>query len=250
MRYALGKKDARPGSVRLQFGDFFSAPSMPTPPLVFGRPELILNWQILSNDVDSTCVQAEAVHESMLWSASAGNPIPTFTDANVLADYIAVNPGDTSYQGGTDMEEFAAYRKNTGVVDATGSRHKVDSYISLKVGDIDQLALAAFLFGAVGIGVQLPSSAGDQFDQAVPWSVVAGSPNQGGHAIPIVGRNSHGNFLLVSWGRLTAATPGFVSQFMDEGLVYLSRDYLTTAGQSPRGYTDAILEGYLAALAA
>lgn len=250
MRLALGKKPARAGAYRLAFGDFFSAASLPTPPLVFGKPELVTSWGLLANDVDSDCVQAGAAHETMLWRVSAGGSAPKFADADVLADYLAVNPGDTSYQGGTDVEQFAAYRKNTGIVDATGERHTIDSYVSLKPGDLDQLAAAAYLFGAVGLGVQLPTSAGDQFDQAVPWSVVAGSPIDGGHYVPVVGRNSAGNFLVVSWGRLTAVTPAFISQFMDEGVAYLSRDYLTNAGNSPRGYTDATLEGYEAVLAA
>jgi hypothetical protein len=242
---ALGKKPARAGAYRLAFGDFFSAASLPTPPLVFGRPQLVTTWGLLANDVDADCCQAGAAHETMLWKASAGQPIPKFTNANVLADYLAVNPSDPTYQGGTDVEEFAAYRKNTGIEDVTGARHKIDNYVSLKSTDI---ALAAYLFGAVGVGVQLPMSANDQFDQAVPWDVVPGSRNDGGHYFPIMGRNSAGNFLCVTWGRLQAVTPAFIAQYCDEAVCYLSADYLN-AGQSPRGYTDAILEGYQAALA-
>jgi hypothetical protein len=111
-------------------------------------------------------------------------------------------------------------------VDSNGVRHKIDAYVAIHAGDLVQLAQAAYLFGAVGGGFRMPVSAGAQFDAAKPWDVVEGDAIEGGHYCPIIGRNSAGNFLLITWGRLHAATPRWVSTYMDEGIAYLSIEAL------------------------
>jgi hypothetical protein len=241
MRYALGKTAARPGAVKMKFGAYFSAPDLPTPPLVFGRPWLVPQPGMLANDSASDCVQAGGAHETMLWTAESTGTPASFTDANVLADYLAMNPGDTAYADGTDMQAAAAYRQKTGLIDIVGKRHTIDAYVALKPGDLEQIAVAAYLLGAVGIGVQLPMTAMDQFNAGEPWSyVAAGSATEGGHYVPLIGRNSAGNFLIWTWGRLQAVTPGWLAQYMDEGIAYLSLDRLRD-GVSPQGFDEAAL---------
>ena len=244
MDYRLGKLPARPDAIKHKFGSFFHAAELPTPTLVFGRPDLIKDWGMLANDRHSCCVFSGAFHETMLWRAWAGAEIPTFTDANVISDYSAVtgyDPNDPSSDRGADMQRAASYRKKVGIVDATGQRHQVAAYVSLKAGDVDQLALAAFMFGAVGLGVEMPTSAMDQFEQGEPWDVVSGAYVEGGHYIPCIGRNRAGNFLIITWGRLQAVTPAFIKKYMDEGVVYLSLEQLRGTGLSPRGFDKVAL---------
>jgi len=244
MNYRFGKLPARPDAIKHKFGSFFHPAELPTPTLVFGRPDLIKDWGMLANDRHSCCVFSGALHETMLWRAWSGAEIPTFTDANVLSDYSAVtgyDPNDPSTDRGADMQRAASYRKKIGIIDAAGQRHKVAAYVSLKAGDVDQLALAAFMFGAVGLGVEMPSNAMDQFEQGEPWNPVSGSRIEGGHYIPVIGRNHAGNFLIVTWGRLHAITPAFVSKYMDEGVVYLSLEQLRGTGLSPRGFDKVAL---------
>jgi hypothetical protein len=236
MTLCFGKKPARAGAVKLKFESFFSPSVLPTPPLVFGRPNLIPSWGMFANDRVSDCVLAEAAHETMLWNAVIGNPIPLFDDENVISDYSACagyDPNDPDSDQGTDMQVAAKYRQNIGIVSADRVRHRIDSYVALRRGDLDQIALATYLFGAVGLGLQMPQSAMTQFDNAEPWSPVNGSPNDGGHCVNCCGRNSHGNFLIVTWGRLQAVTPEFLTEYMDEGICYLTSDWLT---ESPRGF--------------
>ena len=90
--------------------------------------------------------------------------------------------------------------------------------------------------------MNLPSNAIDQFKAAEPWSIVAGAGSAGGHYVPVVGRNSLGNFLCVTWGRLQAITPAWLAQNMDEGVAYLSLERLTAKGLSPQGYDAATLK--------
>lgn len=247
---ALGKTRAR-HAVSLKFETYFDVTALPKAPAVFGKPWLVRQPGMLANDRIGDCVWAGAAHETMLWCAEAGTRV-TFTDTDVLEDYSVAtgyNPADPSTDQGTDMQAAASYRRKVGVIDASGGRHKIDAYVALKPGNIAQVELAAFLFGAVGIGVQFPASAFDQFDQAKPWTTVAGSPLEGGHYVPIVGRNSMGYFLCWTWGRLQAVSPSWLYKYMDEGIGYLSlermRGPMGVPGVSPQGFDAATLQADL-----
>lgn len=247
--FKLGKKPARADSIKFGFAQFFNAPDLPKPPLVFGRVGLIHDWGMLANDKVSNCVFAGAAHETMLWRAWADVSVSTFTDQNVISDYakVAGYDGTEASDQGTDMQVAAAYRKQVGIIDDSGTRHQIDAYVSLRPGNLDELALAVYLFGAVGIGLEMPSSTQDQFDNAEPWSSVKGSPNEGGHYVPCIGRNSVGNFLIVTWGRLHAITPNFIIDKMDEGCAYLSFEQMR-GNVNPRGFDEAGLQKALAEL--
>lgn len=244
MNFKRGKKPARPDAVKLKFGAYFKAAELPAVPLTFGRPWLIRHWGMLGNDKAGDCVWAGADHETMMLCADAGATVPLFTARATYADYASAGfrPGDPSTDNGTDVQQAASYRRKIGVLDANGKRHRIDMYAALRTGDLEQLALATFLFGAVGIGVRLPDNAEEQFDRMEVWTVAPNAPAGDGHYIPCVGRNSHGNFLFVTWGRLHAATPAWVATYMDEGLVYISRERLDAQGLSPQGFDLAALE--------
>jgi len=247
--YFLGKRPARVGSIRFGFSQFFSTTDLPTPPLVFGRPGLIASWGVLGNDRCGDCCWAGAAHETMLWRAWAGAPVPAFTDTSVMADYAHATgyDGTDASDQGTDMQAGAAYRQKHGIIDVAGGAHKIDAYVALPPGDLDQLTVSAYLFGAVGVGMELPSSAMDQFSNGEPWAPVSGSTIEGGHYVPCVGRNSRGQFLVVTWGRLHAVEPAFLAQYMDEGVAYLSFEQLQ-GSVNPRHFDEAGLRKALAEL--
>lgn len=241
MTYRLGKTPARAGAVKLKLGVYLDAAKLPEPPATFGHygVGVGLNFGMLANDKWSDCVFAGAAHETMVWTHRVGSGQPVaFTDQCVLADYALVtgfDPADPSTDDGTDMVDAADFRRRTGVVDAAGNRHKIDSYLALKVGDADQLALATYLFGAVGIGINFPVAAIAEFDAGAPWDVGQDNKTDGGHYVPCIGRNSDGNFLIVTWGRLHAMTPAFYEEFNDESLAYVSTDPLKN-NLSPEGF--------------
>lgn len=255
MNFCLGKKPARPGDVELRLASYLDTTQLPSVPAVIGNfaawPQ---QWQMLSNNVVGCCVEAGAAHETMLLKADAGFPIPPFSDSVVLQDYAACGSGyvvgNEATDQGTDVQQYAAYRQKTGILDAAGQRHKIEIYTALKVGDVNELALAVYLFGAVGIGLQLPTSAMDQFQLFEPWSVASGNGTEGGHYVPMIGRNSLNNWICVTWGRLQALTPSFISSYMDEGLVYISPERVSAKGLSPQGFDLAGLQKDYAAVTA
>jgi hypothetical protein len=249
LRYKLGKRPARHGAVKFKFADYFNAEMLPPVPAIFGHYSLGCTWGMLANDRYGDCVWAGAAHETMVWNHEVGGSVG-FSDREVLADYSAVtgfDPTDPATDQGTDMTAAASYRRKTGVVDALGKRHQIDSYVALNPGDANQLALATYLFGAVGVGIRLPSSAEQQFDNSHPWTVFPGTNIVGGHYIPCIGRNSAGDFLIVTWGRLHAMTPEFYATYCDEVVAYVSLEPLKNK-LSPEGFDVNQLKADLAAL--
>jgi hypothetical protein len=183
----------------------------------------------------------------MLWGRESGQAL-AFDDAAVLSDYSAItgfNPNDPNTDQGTDMQAAASYRRKTGIVDAHGKRHAIAAYLALTPGNVLEHYVALYLFGAIGIGIQFPASAMKQFDAGRPWSVVHGSPIEGGHYIPLVAKRSH--LEAVTWGKIQPMTLGFFQQYNDESIAYVSLEALTN-NKSPEGFNAAQLQADLAQL--
>lgn len=245
----LGKKPARKYSVQLRVGEYIQ--EVVSVPKVFGFTQPTIDWGVLGNFDCGNCVVAGAAHETMLWSRAAKKGLVIFDDAGIKTQYRLASGwngkvGDPS-DVGLDMQEFASLRRKVGLVDSNGVTHKIKAYAA--VSGVNELLQAIYIFGAVGVGVMLPQSASDQFDARKPWTVVKNSRVLGGHYVPAIGRNRHGHILFITWGRIQAATPEFVARYMDEAIAYISADFLTTSGLSPRLVNQSKLEADLAALA-
>lgn len=244
----LGKKPAS-NAVKFAFSAYADTKALPKPPKTFGHEDLIDSkmWSMLGNDQYGDCVWAGAAHETMMWNKEASKSI-SFTDKSVLSDYTAVtgfDPLKPDTDQGTDMAEAASYRRKTGVVDASGNRHKIAAYLAIKPGNLTELYQAMWLFGAVGVGIQFPSTAMDQFNKGKPWSVVSKSSIEGGHYIPLVAKRTR--LECVTWGQLQGMTTGFFTKYCDEAIAYLTDEDLIN-GKSPELFDYAALQKDLNAL--
>lgn len=245
----LGKKPYVHNPKTLLFKNYKTA-TIPTPPATFGHQNLITNWGMLSNDTVGDCVIAGADHESMLWTAE-GSTEAQFTDANAISDYSAItgyNPNDPNTDQGTDVQTAMEYRQNTGMIDASGKRHKIGAFLQLDQSNLlSELLEAAYLFSAVGIGIQFPSSAMDQFNNGQPWDVVAGSQIEGGHYVPIIAADP--NYLYcVTWGKVQPMTRNFFTTYCDEAYAILCQEFINGKGVSPEGFNLTQLQADLAAI--
>jgi hypothetical protein len=136
----LGKQEARPGSIKLKFEDFIDKSRLrrlrgpgPIRPKKVGHGALVARkgWGMYANDHYGCCVWSGAAHETRLWTYEGSNKNTWFRDKDILADYsecAGFDPNRPETDVGTDMQKAAAYRKNTGIRDAYGKRHKVDGY--------------------------------------------------------------------------------------------------------------------------
>ena len=251
MVFKLGKTPARPWQApadTFRFATYADRDVLPAPPAIFGRQGLNSSWPMFGNDRYGDCVLAGAAHETMLLTKEAGDPA-SFSDASVLSDYTAIagfDPENPATDQGVDMQAAASYRRKTGIVDANGRRHVVASYLAVAPDNVSDILLAAYLFVA-GIGLQLPSSALDQTKSGQVWDVVPGSPNEGGHYVPLFGRQANGLLVFVSWGAVQLATIRFLQTYCDEAIAYLSQEDLVD-GKSPDGFDFATLTADLARL--
>lgn len=223
-----------------------AAVTLTPPPKRFGYGRAFKDWGMLGNDAVGDCVFAGAAHETMLWSHAAGRHTD-FTDAAVLSDYSAVtgyDPADPNTDRGTDVRNALGYRRTTGIVDAAGVRHQIGAYIALTPGDYGELIQAAWTFLAVGIGFEFPDTAMAQFDAGEPWYVVPGAQVEGGHYVPVTGRDSRAEIGVITWGRRQAMSRTFYETYADEAWAMVSADELR-AGVNRRGLD---LAGLTAAL--
>ena len=242
MQFKLGKAPARAGAVQLKFARYINYAALPKPPSSFGHTNMVRTpWGMLGNADYGCCVWAGAAHETMLWNAEAATPV-RFTADSVLADYSAVTGFDKKRpetDQGTDMQKAASYRQKVGVVDADGKRHKIGAYLALDAGDVKEHLVACFLGSAVGVGVQFPDSAQQQFEDGHPWSVVPGARIDGGHYISMMGRRCEQS-LMSTWGTFVPAEDPWLRKYNDESLVYFSEERLKN-GRTIDGFNAAKL---------
>lgn len=242
MAYKLGKKPAVKNSVSFRLRDYLSLSKAPTPPSKGGHPSLVTDHSMFGNDTVGDCTCADVGHATKYWNAEAGKSVAINTQ-NVLDMYSAITgytPDDPSSDQGADMAAVAKYHQKTGLKDENGNHHKVAAYLAITPGNFDELKQAIYLFGACSIGWELPKSAQTQFDEKRPWSVVPGSPIEGGHDTLAVGYTP--DYLeIVTWAEVVQVEWAFVSKYMDEGIVKLSAEMLKNS-KSLEGFNLVQLE--------
>jgi hypothetical protein len=243
----LGKLPARPNAVKFKLRNYLAGTQAIKVPADFGHEEWTnppISWGMYGNDVYGDCVIAGGAHEEVLWNRMGGRVIG-FQTSDLLKDFSAITGQPPSATVGADMQQAASYRRSVGLLDASGVRRKIGAYLEISPGNLSELYTAMYLFGAVGIGIQFPTTAFDQFRRHKAWAVVSGATIDAGHYIPAIALRS--NIVIVTWGRFQAMRPSFYSAYCDEAVAYVSPEALV-AGKSPEGFDYAALVNDLQAL--
>lgn len=201
------------------------------------------------------CTIAGPAHETMEADHNAGRAVATFNAKACIDAYItltgqangaAYDPVTGAGDTGLNVRDVLNYRQKTGLVDDSGNAHKIGVYVSVEPGDQQAIWEALWLFETVGIGIQFPESAMDQFNAGETWSVVPGAQLDGGHYVPIVGHPTSNVWTVVTWGKRQTMTPQFLAKFADECYAYISSErYSAVTGKTLEGYKDADLELYI-----
>ena len=244
--FCLGKTPARAGAIKFKMSDFLGG-TKPIYPPDFGHEELYpsTSWGMNGNDRWGVCTVAGAQHETMLLNAIVGRDI-TFSLKDVSEDFTAITGQPVGPDTGADMQAMASYRRTTGLRDRMGNRHKIAAYISIQAGDLQDTLTAAYLFGAVGVGIAMYQSAMDDFVAHKAWGASKNSGFLGYHYVPVVALRS--NLVVVSWGRTQAMRPTWFIANNDETVAFVSQEDLNAADISPEGFDYAGLQAKLAAL--
>lgn len=246
----LGKQPATKDDRDLLFAKYRTTAKPKPAPVGYGHKNLVRNqWGMLGNDEWGDCAEAGPCHATMLWNAAAGRQVH-FTTQNALDAYSAItgfNPDDPNTDQGSNMRDVLKYRQHHGLTDADGRLHTIGAYVSIQPKDFHALLDALYLFEVVEIGFEVPSSAMDQFRAGKPWTVVHGSPIEGGHDVPIIGRPNAEGLECVTWAAVQHLSEGFYEKYNDEAWAVVSEEMLT-GGKSLEGFDLAALNADLEAL--
>jgi len=195
------------------------------------------------------CGPAGILHLIQGQSANTGNPL-TATTAQALALYSAVtgfNVNDPNSDQGTVLTDLLTYIQSNGVemTDATGKTAtvEVEGWASLDITSSALLRYAAYTFGGSYLGIQCPQQCEDD---TTNWNFAPGLPPAGGHCIPQEGQGAAGG-KIVSWGMVIPCSIGFLSAYLDEGYIVVTKAWLNAQQKSPTGLD---LNGLVAAMAA
>lgn len=245
--YKTGMSSFDIGKIHLKFRSYLNRAALPAVPKPFGH--VLANtppggWHMYGNDRYGDCTVAGIAHGLLVWNWVTKKHIPLFSESSIINQYLGLTGGADT---GLDPVAVASWWKSTGLVDSSGSIHKCRSYTAVTTPEL--AVEAAFLFGFSGCAVWLPSSAMDQFDNNQVWDDTSDDPNPNeGHYIPLVGQNSAGNYMFVTWGRIQAATPDWVDKYFVGGVAYTSEDYMLKSGLSPDGFNFTQLDDDMAEL--
>lgn len=234
VQFRSGRLPNDPGKPRLRL-TAGHPPTEYTPPPTLDRysaVELAL-WGMDGNADWGDCTMADVDHEVKSDQAAAGNPLVQSTDGEVLAGYSAVTgfdpnagpPGQNPTDQGASMQDVRAYWRKHGFT-LGGKVHKILLFAELHQTDMPLVKWALDQFGALGVGVNLPNSAMDQFNAGQPWDVVPDDGGiDGGHAIALVGYDAEWLY-IVTWGQVQKVSQAWWTKYVEECWTVLTEDFV------------------------
>lgn len=168
----------------------------------------------------------------------------TVTEEALLKGYSDVtgfDPNDPSTDRGTTIQDALNYWRKVGIKKPDGTMDKILAFAEVDVSDNEMMRHAIDIFDVMLVGVSLPQSAEDQFNEAKPWTYVPGSKILGGHAILDGGYevvNSAGALEHVegTWAEAIRVQQDFWDHYADEAWIVITADLLDRNGGSPRGF--------------
>ena len=249
IRVKLGKHAPKIDPRRPRLAKYLNYSTLPTPPENVDWTHGITDFGMMENDQLGDCTCAGMGHAVQVWTANASTEV-TVADSDVIAAYQAVGgyvPGDESTDNGANLSDCLTYWQNTGI-----GGHKIAASVSVDTTNLQEVQVAAWLFGCLYTGVNLPLSAQQQVGSI--WDVPAGGATGdgqpggwGGHctSLPVSGPMLG----VITWGALQHVTPAFFTTYFDEAYAILSPDWIDTVnGLCPAGFDIQALQADLAAV--
>ena len=242
----LGKLPVRVDVRTLSLARYVDTAVLPRPPAAIDLAGPVPDWPMYANDRIGDCTCAAAAHMIEAWTAAAHRRAVEVSERSVLRAFDAVKLIDpaTGEAGAVELDVLKYWRR-TGI-----ARHRIGAFARVRLHDHALVRAAAWLFGGLYIGVQLPLTA--QRQDVWDWTHRLDGPARpgswGGHAVDVVGYDASG-LTVVTWGSLKRMTWAFWERYVDEAYCLLSPDFLER-GEAPNGFDLAALERDLALITA
>jgi hypothetical protein len=219
----------------------------PTPVYPMNRLTPIKSWPMYLNDQLGDCTIAAYGHMVGAWTQLTYENEIIFSNAGVTSFYSLCGghvPGRPNTDQGCVMGTVLQNGVTTGLLDQRGTAHKLAGYAQLSLANMNNPAYLNWAlknFGTVYVGINCPQSAETQYSNGQPWTYVPGSPNAGGHCIPLQ-QMVAGEFpyQFITWGAVQSANQQFVNMYVEEAWVPIGYDWLK-AGKTITGVNQAQL---------
>lgn len=245
IRFRGGKPPAQPARPQLRLEDYVTA-DLPEPPesVDWQAPVDATGWPMYLNDQIGDCTFAEIGHHIQLVTKAATGTAVQVSDTAVLTGYEAVSgyrPGDPSTDVGCRIADVMDYWLKTGV-----GGHKILAHASIHPSNTKLVRQAIALFGGVSIGMNVPQSAEDQFNNGEPWTYVRGSRSLGGHCV-LLGAYGPKKWKVITWAAEQEMDDVFYQHEVDEIRLPVTTEWFKD-GKSPTGIDIQALGADYAAL--
>jgi hypothetical protein len=242
----LGKLPVRTDVRTLSLARYVDATRLPEAPDSFDETSSVDTWPMYANDRIGDCTTAAAAHMIEAWTAAGRGHATEIPESAVLDafDHVKLVDPSTGEEGAIELDVLRYWR-------ASGiGGHRIGAYARVAVHDQRLVQTAAWLFGGLYIGLQMPLTANAQtvWDWTGSLAGPARPGSWGGHAVDVV-RYDRTGLTVVTWGRLQQMTWSFWERYCDEAYCILSDDFLEK-GNAPNGFDLAALEADLALVTA
>lgn len=242
----LGKLPARVDVRTLSLARYLDQAQLPSPPAELDLTPNVSEWPMYANDRIGDCTTAAAGHMIEAWTAAGRGHAVEISERSVLTAFERVKIVDpaTGEEGAVELDVLRDWRKH-GI-----ARHRIGAFARISVHDHAQVRAAAWLFGGLYIGLQMPLSAQRQGTwDWLGWLTGPARPGSwGGHAVDVV-RYGPDTLTVVTWGRLQELTWRFWDRYCEEAYCILSPDFLD-GGHAPNGFDLEALRADLALVTA
>jgi hypothetical protein len=232
---ALPKIDVR----TLMLARYIDTTKLPKPPATLDLTGHVQEWPMYANDRIGDCTCAAAGHMIEAWTGEATKTPVEISEQAVIDAFNAVKVVQNGEEGAVELDVLN-YWRSSGV-----GGHTITAFAKLSTYNRDLVRAAAWLFGGLYIGVQLPLSA--QGAASWEWGGSLSGPDEpgswGGHAVDVVGYDAKG-VTVVTWGKLLHASWDFWDRYCDEAYAILTKDYFDGA-KTPNGFDLATLDADL-----
>ena len=223
-KFRLGKHPKKLDRRNLKMASYLPL-ALPAPPPAVDRASKLKGIGMMGNDKYGNCTIAAAGHMVQSWSVYAERGQQNIPDSEIIKAYLTISPADD----GAFMLDALNYWRKTGV-----GTDKIEAFVEVEPRNVTQAKLAIQYFGAVYIGMALPSS-----NTFGPWTEPVGPGNPyNGHAVCLVAYDDKTKmFKACTWGQIWDLSYAWYESYADEAYAVLNDlSLIKSSGLTPSGF--------------
>jgi hypothetical protein len=178
---------------------------------------------MFANDTKGDCVEVTKYNWMLRAEATEQRMVVAVKDSDVVDKYFEESGGaDNGLEMLTSMNDWRQNgipigRRKIACIKFGGQLYYIYAFAALENGNPDELKASVFLLNGSQVGLQIPQSAIDAWDNGRQrWDDVGDTNMVGGHAVCCKAYNEIGPKYL-TWGEEVQATWAFHKRYNDEG---------------------------------